>query len=148
MDAFDKARKFVRAVENSIKPSMQNTFLLNQLVIVDYQTDKQLFEQGQDSNGKSIRPYYAPSTIRIKRAKGQPTDRVTWKDTGALYKSVTVDARGEEFVINIGADYAQYLVRRYGQDVVGIQRKFLKDFLNDYILPNLRRETNDKIAES
>ena len=48
----------------------------------------QLFTTGEDGKGLSLGDY-SPVTIQIKRAKGQPTDRITLKDTGEFYKSLS-----------------------------------------------------------
>ena len=46
----------------------------------------QLFTTGEDGDGVSL-GNYSPITIKIKKRKGQPTDRITLKDTGAFYDS-------------------------------------------------------------
>lgn len=62
--------------------------------ILDINTQDQLFEKGIDSDGKKLRSafgrfgeVYAPFTIMVKEAMGQPTDRVTLKDEGDFYHS-------------------------------------------------------------
>lgn len=50
----------------------------------------QLF-QGIGKDGKKVTPAYAESTIRYKKRKGQPYDRVTRKDTGSYYAGIRVD---------------------------------------------------------
>ena len=55
---------------------------------------ERLLEQGIYSTGKQIKTYnatqgnvYSKFTFPFKEAKGQPTDRVTLRDTGAFYRS-------------------------------------------------------------
>ena len=55
---------------------------------------ERLWEQGIYSTGKQIKTYnatqgnvYSQFTFPFKEAKGQPTDRVTLRDTGAFYRS-------------------------------------------------------------
>ena len=50
----------------------------------------QLFTTGEDGNGLSLGEY-SPITVKIKQSKGQPTDRITLKDTGAFYNSYEID---------------------------------------------------------
>ena len=56
----------------------------NDAWIVDMNAEIQLYEQGRDGAGVEIMSYapYEPVTIEIKRSKGQPTNRVTLRDTG------------------------------------------------------------------
>ena len=57
--------------------------------ILELNTQTQLYDQGVGSDGNSIGKY-SNYTINIKKEKGQPTDRVTLKDTGEFYKSFRV----------------------------------------------------------
>lgn len=61
-------------------------------------TQKQLFEKGEDGNEKSLGEY-SPFTVEIKRAKGQPFDRITLNDSGDFYDSFEVVVRINEIVI-------------------------------------------------
>lgn len=62
----------------------------NKAVIVDMNVEEQLFEKGINTFGVSIDDYkpYTPYTVSEKRAFGQPTDRVTLRDTGTFHDSV------------------------------------------------------------
>jgi hypothetical protein len=68
---------------------------------------EQLYYRGTDAKGNIIRTFrargtnvYADKTISIKRGKGQPTDRVTLKDTGSFYKTFKVGIKPEYAEIN------------------------------------------------
>ena len=54
--------------------------------IIDLNTEGQLFEKGIDSDGEKLPLPYSPVTIIKKKLKGQPTDRITLKDEGDLYR--------------------------------------------------------------
>lgn len=47
-------------------------------------------EAGERSDGSAIDPPYTPYTVRIKKQKGQPTDRVTLEDTGDYHAEMRV----------------------------------------------------------
>ena len=79
----------------------------------------QLFA-GQDANGIELSPPYARSTVRIKRRKGDPYDRVTLKDEGDFYASFDLEFGQSEFAVNSDDQKAVYLERRYGADVYGL----------------------------
>lgn len=65
---------------------------------------KQLF-QGLDRDENRITnlvtgsPDYAPRTVEIKSAKGQPTNRITLKDTSDYYSGMKLEAAGEKYRI-------------------------------------------------
>jgi hypothetical protein len=77
--------------------------------ILDLNRENQLFNQGIDANKKKLKTFgasitgkevYAAKTILIKEAKGQPTDRVTLKDTGAFYESFKIIINEMDFEIS------------------------------------------------
>lgn len=147
-DPFDIARARINEIKNSINPWIEKAFKDYGYVIKEYQTIEQLYKKGQDSKGSLIRPAYTPYTIKIKKSKGQPTDRVTWKDTGRLYDSIKVIASKESVEITTSVEYAAKLFKKYGDNVLGIQEELLRKFMNDYLLPELKKDTDDKIARA
>lgn len=67
---------------------------------------ERLYEQGIYSTGEQIITYsantpsvYSATTQDIKREKGQPSDRVTLRDTGAFYKSFNLQPKQTYAVI-------------------------------------------------
>lgn len=146
MSTIQLVRNRLKEFKESINPIIKETFDDNELVIVNYQTDEQL-SKGKNSKGVSIRPAYTRLTISIKKKKGQPFDRVTWKDTGELYKNIKVNTTNDQMEITTSVEYAEKLIIKYGDDTLGIQEEFLKDFLNKYILPNLKKEADDKLTK-
>ena len=75
---------------------------------------------GIDGEGNRITPLYAQSTIKAKRRKNQPTDRVTLKDKGDFYDSFEVIYREQEIELIARDEKRVYLFRRYGEQVVGL----------------------------
>jgi len=64
-----------------------------------------LYNKGTYSDGSRIKTFsaqgslvYSPFTVIIKGKKGQPTDRVTLKDTGGFYKTFDTKTGDSEFV--------------------------------------------------
>ena len=80
---------------------------------------EQLF-QGIRSDDSTIAPQYAAGTIAAKRRKGQPTDRVTLKDTGAFYSGIIVDVRRDLFIIDSADSKSASLQERYGKRIFGL----------------------------
>lgn len=66
----------------------------------------QLYIEGVDSEGDKIKTYkavspnvYSQKTINIKKAKGEPFDRVTLFDTGDFYKTFYVKQLEDHYLI-------------------------------------------------
>lgn len=146
-DPFIIAKRKMRELKDLINPTVQKTFEDNELVVIDYNVNKQLYDKGEDSKSSVIRPAYTPFTIRMKIKKNQPTDRVTLKDSGYLHSQIKVIARGDEVEITTSVPYAEKLFKKYGDDILGIQKELLEEFTNRYIVPNLKKALDDKIAE-
>lgn len=60
---------------------------------------EQLYQTGEDGLGNKLGSY-SPVTVKIKLAKGQPTDRITLKDTGDFYKSYIIKTLQGGFIVN------------------------------------------------
>lgn len=111
-------------------------------LIIELNQD-QLYDLGQDSKGNKLWSFspsmpYSPYTIKIKQAKGQPTDRLTLRDTGAFYKSFTVEVEGTSIVLDAdGQKQDTNLFSQYGIDILGLNDQnmaiFLERLTNDVI---------------
>lgn len=122
----------------------------NESKIADLQA-MQLF-MGIDSEGNPIKlkdnsPWgfgYRPYTIIRKQQKGQVSDRVTWRDTGALYSSLyTKISNGQFRVVSKGgsrgeAEKYQDMIERSGEEVIGLTESSRKEFAEDVLLPEFR----------
>lgn len=99
--------------------------------ITDLNTNVQLLKGGEDSDGKklaSIGGGYAPSTIKIKKIKRQPTKRVTLKDTGDFYGSFDIKVEGNaNFSITADTTKGSYdLTERWGDQILGLNENNVK----------------------
>lgn len=111
-------------------------------LIIELNQD-QLYDLGEDSKGNKLWSFspsmpYSPYTIKIKQAKGQPTDRLTLRDTGAFYKSFTVEVEGNSIVLDAdGQKQGTNLFSQYGIDILGLNDQnmaiFLERLTNDVI---------------
>lgn len=66
-------------------------------------------EETRIRNVRTGSDQYAPLTVQIKSAKGQPTDRITLKDQGDYYSGMKLEVRGEMFRIYSVDEKADYL---------------------------------------
>jgi hypothetical protein len=106
-----------------------------QLSIEDTRVDitaaqNQQMADGKQSDGKNISPGYKPTTIAIKKRKGQPYDRVTLKDTGAFYKATFADVRDKEIIIDSADSKTEALLKKYGDKIFGLQPVVLAEYTN------------------
>lgn len=90
---------------------------------------------------------YAPMTIKIKERKGQPTDRITLKDTGSFYADINVDARAEGMAVDSGDSKSEKLQKDYGKKIFGLdddQRQAYVNKLRPVFVSEIENELNKK----
>ena len=145
MDVFSEARRKLDEMRENVNRLVRETFDEHKSLIIHYNADEQMYKLGQDSKGSIIRPAYRPATVRIKKAKGQPTDRVTLKDTGRFHKNLIVTPKEDYVEISSDVEYAKYLFKRYGDDVLGIQEELLKEFVVRYVVPKIQEDAKQRL---
>ena len=107
--------------------------------IADCVRDKQLYERGENALGVDIMSYrpYTDFTVQIKTEKGQPTDRVTLRDTGDFHKSIHVEAGTSYFEI-VASDWkTEELKGKYGDDILGLNAEHTNELIWQKIYPDL-----------
>ncbi len=97
----------------------------------------QLFTTGEDGDGVSLGDY-SPVTIKIKRAKGQPTDRITLKDTGDFYRSYMIEAFKGGFIVDADGQKSpeDNLFVSYGDDILKPNEETIT-LITEYYEPKL-----------
>lgn len=136
----------VEVLQKAVNGSIQESIDQNKQIIKELQTQEQMY-QGITSKGIDIKPAYADSTIKIKRKKLQPTDRVTLFDTGAFYNSLEIIAGQNDAVIRTVISYSVYLVDKYA-DILGLDEENWTKFLENYTIPTIKKNFDDIIAKS
>ena len=140
MNVLDRLQQQLKAMEAVINPSIQETINRSKPLLIDEQTNTQWYSKGQDAEQSEISPSYALSTVIAKQKKGQPTDRVTLKDTGALYDSIRVEATATQLIISANVEYYKYLVIHYDTNILlGLQEPFLKKYIEVGVIPTIKR---------
>lgn len=128
----------------------EDIIIANSEKIADLQAT-QLFT-GIDSNGEQIKlkdnaPWgfgYRPYTLIRKEQKGQVDDRVTWRDTGDLYRSLYTSIKNGQYVIlsKGGANDEQLkydsMIERSGEEVLGLTESSRMEFAEDVLLPDFK----------
>lgn len=132
-----RLRKFKPVLEDALKEEIER--------YQDFITDsiRIQLDMGIDGYNDEIRPLYAPRTIKRKIKKGQPTDRVTLKDTGKFYDSLYLEFDEGGFRILSNDEKAKYLIAKYGSPILRVDNENFNRFLRFYIRPALAERMKD-----
>lgn len=76
--------------------------------------------RGLNADNEIIVPEYAESTIKTKKRKSLPYDRVILYDTGMFYQSIFAKVEGNELVIDTPWEDVKYLKKKYGERIFGL----------------------------
>lgn len=108
-------------------------------VIVSAIANDQLFKRGITGRGVKIMDYapYAASTIRAKKKKGQPTTRVTLRDTRAFHQAMFVVFDEDGFYITSEDPKTEKLRAKYGDDIFRLTNENFNRILRNHIRKEL-----------
>ena len=138
----------LRKFKDIIYDELEKAMLDNSDVVVGM-IKKQLYNQGINGNNEEIMGYapYKPRTIKKKRRKGQPTDRVTLRDTGAFYNSMQLKRVGGGFAI-VASDYkTSRLQKKYKPTILRLTNENLNILLKSKVRPYLVRRLKVRLHE-
>lgn len=129
----------LRRFKDDLNKHLEDIILSKEEEIINIVTQEQLFKEGINGKGIKIMDYqpYRPSTIKAKIRKGQPTNRVTLRDTGKFYKSMFLVFEPDGFYITSSDDKAKYLIKKYGEEIFRITDSNLTKFLREHIRKEL-----------
>ena len=119
----------------------------NEAYIVDMNAEIQLYEEGVNRLGVSIMDYapYRPLTIAIKEEKGQPTNRVTLRDTGDFESSFYIEVGDRQFEIKASDWKTEALIKKYSRQILGLTDENILSLIWDYIYPDLMKKAKEVI---
>lgn len=129
----------LRAFKDSLPMLLEDIILDKEDVIVSAVANSQLYRRGITGTGKRIVDYmpYAPRTIRAKKKKGQPTTRVTLRDTGEFHRSMFVVFDSEGFYVTSNDDKTKFLVKRYGDEIFRLTDDNLTRIIRSHVKKEL-----------
>lgn len=90
----------------------------NKSIAEDLNADQ--MNSGLNSKNQPITPEYTEFTKQIKRAKGQPTNRVTLRDEGDFHRSLFLESVSDGFSFSSNDPKAPDLAEKYGDDIFGL----------------------------
>jgi hypothetical protein len=127
-------------IEDVARKSIEDT----KEAIADFNAE-QMF-QGLRSDGAEINPQYSETTIAIKKEKGQPTDRVTLKDTGAFYAGIRVVVTGDNITIDSTDEKNDKLFEKYStqrSNIFGLSPQYKREYVNEVLAPEWKRNVHE-----
>lgn len=139
----------LRKFKDNLPIYLQEIIQDKESIIVSAIADDQLYRRGINGRGEKIMSYapYKPSTIAIKRKKGQPTTRVTLRDTGDFHKSMYVVADSEGFYITADDEKTPELIAKYGEEIFRLTDKNFTRILRSHIRKELVKRIKKAIAK-
>lgn len=139
--AFDSLIKSVKKIPNQLDKAVLRSLKKHEKQVTEYITEVQLFEKGEDGQGLSLGEY-AAFTIKEKEKKGQPTDRITLRDTETFHKSYKLSLRG--LVTANTQKPTQDLAEEFGEDILVLsdegQDLMIKEFVTSDLIDFVRKK--------
>ena len=131
----------LRAFKDSLPMLLEDVVRSKEDVIVSAIANDQLYRRGINGKGERIMDYmpYTAKTIKNKRKKGQPTTRVTLRDTGAFHESMFVVFDSEGFYITASDEKTQDLVEKYGKEIFRLTNKNFTRIVRSHIRKELTK---------
>lgn len=139
----------LRKFKDSLPMLLEDIIRDKEDVIVSAIADDQLYRRGINGKGIKIMDYmpYTSKTIEIKNKKGQPTTRVTLRDTGAFHESMHVVFDSEGFYITSSDEKTPELVEKYGEEIFRLTDKNFTRIIRSHIRKELIKRLKRAIKE-
>lgn len=108
------------------------------------------FREGKDADEKVLTlfrpdgsgpfPFYSDATIFQKFRKRQPTDRITYYDSGRFYTGMNVYTYGNTFVFESDVSYFGDILEHAGSGyrIIELSKKNLERFRDEILAPQLK----------
>ena len=131
----------LRAFKDELPKHLERAIMAKEDAIVSAVSNDQLYRRGVDGKEVKIMSYrpYTPVTVKIKQKRGQPTTRVTLKNTGAFYAGMRVVYTSNGFYITSDDWKTEKLVAKYGPLIFRLTDKNLTRLLRVHIRKEIVR---------
>lgn len=139
----------LRSFKDSLPMLLEDIVRDKEDVIVSAIADDQLYRRGINGRGEKIMDYmpYKPKTIQIKKKKGQPTTRVTLRDTGAFHESMFVVFDLEGFYVTASDEKTPKLIEKYGEEIFRLTDKNFTRIVRSHIRKELVKRLKQAIRK-
>lgn len=141
-----RLRKFKDSLSSEL---LENIIRDKEDIIVSAIADDQLYRRGINGRDEKIMDYmpYTPRTIQIKKKKGQPTTRVTLRDTGAFHEAMFVVFDSEGFYVTSSDAKTPDLIEKYGEAIFRLTDKNFTRIVKSHIKKELIRNLKKAIKQ-
>ena len=141
MKKLDDLINHLKTFESRLFEIIEEVIRENEGIIMEMVSEDQLYERGIDGDGVEIASYapYASLTVEIKQLKGQPTNRVTLRDTGDFHYSFYIRYTSDGFEITAADWKTEGLIKGYGEAIMELTDDNFKDIALNYVLPKLNK---------
>lgn len=139
----------LRAFKDNLPMYLEDIIRDKEDVIVSAIAYDQLYRRGINGRGEKIMSYmpYTAKTIQNKKRKGQPTTRVTLRDTGAFHKSMFVVFDSEGFYITASDEKTEELIKKYGEEIFRLTDKNFTRIVRSHIRKELVKRLKRAIRQ-
>lgn len=129
----------LRAFKEHLPSMLEDIILDKEDVITSAVADNQLYRRGINGKEVKIASYapYAESTIKKKKKKGQPTSRVTLRDTGDFHRAMFIVFEPDGFYVTSEDYKTPFLVKKYGDEIFRLSDKNLTRILRSHVRKEL-----------
>lgn len=139
----------LRAFKDNLPMYLEDIIRDKEDVVVSAIADDQLYRRGINGRGEKIMSYmpYTAKTIQNKKRKGQPTTRVTLRDTGAFHKSMFVVFDSEGFYVTASDEKTEELIKKYGEEIFRLTNKNFTRIVRSHIRKELVKRLKRAIRQ-
>lgn len=149
MGVFDREIKIIDRLPQVIDNTIKSAVTKYGFVIKNYNIVNQLDEKGEDSKGKKLsNKGYSNPYKRIRIKAGLQVSYVDTHFTGKFHANLQIIAEDGQFKITSDIDYGEHVIKRYGKEMLGIQKQYLQDFVDKYLIEELKKAVNGHFAKS
>jgi len=147
MDIIQRKIEALKRIKKNIGKYISIVINDEKAIIIDMNTEDQLYEQGINNLGAEIMDYkpYQEFTISVKLSKGQPTDRVTLRDSGEFHRSFDLEITDKHFKVIATDDKTEQLIKKYGRQILGLTDENLNELIWSYIYDALLEQIKNDL---
>lgn len=130
----DIVRRFDSLTIESQKSEILTIVRDNKEVVIDLNTEQQLFK-GLDALGGFINPPYRSPAYATFKLHLNPLGVVDLKYEGNFYRGFVLKADSFPVTITSTDSKTKEITKKYGDEIFGLDKKNLRTFVQDYVKP-------------
>jgi hypothetical protein len=143
--ALDEKIEKMKYLNDHVEEMVVEVLVDNQHIIIDMNAEEQLFIRGVDSDNVPLMKEhpYSPYTVQIKKQKGQPTNRVTTRDSGDFHDSFKLKKSKTSVLITATDEKTFDLTMKYGDAIFGLIPENFNEVQIHYVKPEILKRLRE-----